>query len=265
MRTEIIPKSVKRDQGVKVERSNILTHFSNSVKVMKITCNFEKNIRPEDIMKRLRRIIPALAAALVSLLCTVVATLPGFAQNPDNGTIMQYTVVGRDTIFLDKLNPLYVRYKPSYKRGSKEWREFRRLVYNFRKVYPYALKCKEIIRDADSTLAHASFTKRQRAKYIKQYEKRLFREFEQPLRKLTFSQGKLLLKLIDREVGLTSYYLIKNYKGGAAAGFWQFVAKIFDSDLKKQYDRFGEDKTTEYLVSLWQEGTFEALYRSMFN
>ena len=65
-------------------------------------------------------------------------------------------------------------------------------------------------------------------------------------------------------MGLSSYYLIKNYKGGAAAGFWQFIAKLFESDLKKQYDRFGEDRETEYLVMLWQEGAFDALYYSLF-
>ena len=211
-----------------------------------------------------KRLCIALSALVFA---TEASALPpaGKSSKPDSSRVlMRYTVEGSDTTYWDRLNTLVVPYRPNYKRGSKEWRQYRRLVYNFRKVYPYALKCKEIIADADSTLANSNFNKRERAKYIKSYEKRLFKEFETPLRRLTFSQGRLLLKLIDREVGLSSYYLIKNYKGGAAAGFWQFIAKLFESDLKKQYDRFGEDRETEYLVMLWQEGAFDALYYSLF-
>ena len=95
--------------------------------------------------------------------------------------------------------------------------------------------------------------------------KQLFNEFEKPLRKMSFSQGKLLLRLIDREIGQSSYSIIKNYRGGAAAGFWQGVAKIFGSDLKKPYDRFGQDRLTEELVQMYQRGTFEYLYYSIFH
>ena len=82
--------------------------------------------------------------------------------------------------------------------------------------------------------------------------------------KLTITQGKLLLKLMDREMGLSSFYVIRNYKGGAAAGFWQGIAKLFGSDLKKQYDKFGEDKTVEELVKMYNDGRFWYLYYSMF-
>ena len=92
----------------------------------------------------------------------------------------------------------------------------------------------------------------------------MFREFEKPLRGLTFSQGRLLLKLLDRELGQTSFYVIKNYRGGAAAGFWQGIAKLFGSDLKKPYDKFGEDNIVEELVLMYQDGVFDSLYYSMF-
>ncbi|MPM47236.1 hypothetical protein SDC9_93944 [bioreactor metagenome] len=114
-------------------------------------------------------------------------------------------------------------------------------------------------------LSTKKLNSREREKFIKQFETNLFREFEKPLRKMTISQGKLLLKLIDREIGQSSYYLIRNYRGGAAAGFWQGVARIFGSDLKKPYDRFGEDKITEELVQMYKRGSFEYLYYSMFN
>ena len=171
---------------------------------------------------------------------------------------------GKDTIYIDRINELHVFNRPQSWKKSREWRKFYRTVYNFAKVYPYALKAKAIMREADSTLASSNFTRAQREKYIKDYEKRLFKEFEKPLRKLSINQGKMLLKLIDREAGISSYYAIKNYKGGAAAGFWQGIAKLFGSDLKKKYDMFGEDRILEELIQMYQKGTFWYLYYSMF-
>ena len=104
----------------------------------------------------------------------------------------------------------------------------------------------------------------QRERFIKQFENELFSEFEKPLKKMTISQGKLLLKLIDREVGQSSYYLIKKYRGGFTAFFWQGIARIFGSNLKTPYDKFGEDKAIEELVVMYQNGSFDYLYYSLF-
>ena len=107
-------------------------------------------------------------------------------------------------------------------------------------------------------------TDKAREKFIKDFEKQLFAEFEKPLRKMTISQGKLLLKLVDREIGQSSFQLIKEYKGGFNAVFWQGIAKLFGSDLKKPYDRYGEDKITEELVQMYNNGTFDYLFYSIF-
>lgn len=93
---------------------------------------------------------------------------------------------------------------------------------------------------------------------------RLFKDFEGSLRKMTISQGALLLKLIDRETGQSSYSIIKDYKNGIAAGFWQGIAKLFDNDLKSEYDPEGADKNVEELVQAWKEGTFRNIYWSIF-
>ena len=81
---------------------------------------------------------------------------------------------------------------------------------------------------------------------------------------MTISQGKLLLKLIDREIGQSSYQLIKEYKGGFNAVFWQGIARLFGSDLRKPYDKFGEDRITEDLVQMYNNGTFDYLFYSIF-
>ncbi len=79
-------------------------------------------------------------------------------------------------------------------------------------------------------------------------------QFENPLRKLTFSQGRMIIKLIDRETGNTSYDLIKDYKGGFSAFFWQSVARVFGSNLKDEYDGDREDKMIEHIIIMIDNG-----------
>lgn len=169
----------------------------------------------------------------------------------------------QDTVFQLKIQELYFSNKPKKKRG-REWRQYYKMVYNFKKVYPYALIAKSKIMEADHYLNTHKMTLNQRERYIKNFEKELFRQFEKPLRNLTISQGRLLLKLVDREVGQSSYYLIKSYKGGFTAFFWQGIAKLFGSDLKEPYDKFGKDRAIEELVMIYQSGNFDALYYSIF-
>lgn len=180
-------------------------------------------------------------------------------------SIMNYKVENGDTIFLGSLPTVFKFHKSTQYKNNKQWRQFRRLVWNFKKVYPYALEAKKIIREADSTLAMSNFSDSEREKYIDQYQKELFSKFEKPMRKLSVSQGRLLLKLIDRELGKTSFYIIREYRGKLSAGFWQTVAKIFGNDLKRPYDKFGEDRQVEDLVLLYNTGAFDALYYSMFS
>lgn len=179
-------------------------------------------------------------------------------------TIMSYKIIGGDTVFVDQLPPVFKFKQVRRMYKGKVWRQYYRLVYNFKRVYPYALQARAIIREADSVLAVSNFTPSQRDAYIKAYQNRLFKQFEKPIRRLTITQGRLLMKLIDRELGMTSFYIIREYRGRLAAGFWQTVARIFGSDLKKPYDRFGEDRQVEDLVVLYQAGAFDSLYYSMF-
>ena len=118
--------------------------------------------------------------------------------------------------------------------------------------------------EADSTIAADKLKGTKREKYVNTVQKELFDVFEGQMRQLTVSQGALIMKLVDREVGKSSYDIIKGYKSGITAGFWQGIAKIFGSDLKKPYDPEGEDLATEELVKLWENGDFPALYWSLF-
>jgi len=116
----------------------------------------------------------------------------------------------------------------------------------------------------DAYIDEHNLNKGKKNKYINSIQDSLFREFSEPVKNLTITQGGLLLRLIDRETGLAPYYILKKYKNSAAAGFWQGIARLFGSDMKRQYDPTGEDKAIEELVLIYQDGDFLHLYFSIF-
>ena len=182
---------------------------------------------------------------------------------PEDENALRYIVEGKDTIYIDEIHASKV-YSRLPRQKGKEWRKYYRLVHNFSKAYPYALVARKLVHEADSTINADKLKWAKREKYVNKIQKELFDVFESQMRKMTVSQGSLMMKLIDREVGKSSYSIIKDYKSGVAAGFWQGVAKIFGTDMKKPYDPEGEDKLTEELVKIWEAGDFQAFYFSIF-
>jgi hypothetical protein len=134
-----------------------------------------------------------------------------------------------------------------------DYRRHARLVYNVRRVYPYAL----IVRDEFGRINRLLETmpdEKDKRNFLQQYEKDLFQRYEEDMKKLTFSQGKILIKLIDRETQNTSYDLIREYRGKFSATFWQGIARIFGANLKTSYDANGEDYLIEQVVSEIEAG-----------
>jgi hypothetical protein len=163
-----------------------------------------------------------------------------------------------DTIYVETLPPVHIIHWKS----KKNYRKYRRTVYNLKKVYPYAQIAKKKMTELDNRYKDAN--DKEKKTIVKQLEKELFSEFEAPLKNLTISQGRMLIKLIDRETGRTSYSVLKEFKGGFQAVFWQSVARLFGNNLKTKYDKDGEDKILEELVEMCENGTFDQLYYSMF-
>jgi len=145
------------------------------------------------------------------------------------------------------------RMQGSPRRERSQFRQYQRLVYNLKKVYPYARIVRDKLAEANGELYRMSEEK-DRKNYLKQFEKEVFREYEDDIRDMTITQGKLLLKLIYRETYYTSYDLIKEYRGGINAAFWQGIAKIFGTNLKSEYDPYGEDILIELIIQDIQEG-----------
>ena len=203
---------------------------------------------------------------LILFLAALAALLPEealFAQNNRREiNVMEYYVFQGDTIYVDELPPAVIHPKQSMKR--REWVKYYKRVHNFSKAYPYALLISQVIHETDSLFEADHYTKRQQEKYLNHMKDDLVRDFEPLFRKLTLKQGLMMIRLVDRECGQTPYYIVKRYLGGATAGFWQGVARMFKGNLKQPYDRYGEDKDLEELVGYWQRGEFDALYLWVF-
>lgn len=122
-----------------------------------------------------------------------------------------------------------------------------KMIRNFMKVYPYAIRTRSVVDSLNIQLASTT-DKKERRELIKKTEKELFGRFEKEIRGLTVSQGKVLLKLISRETDQTAYDLIKEYKGTLPAAFWQGIARLFGENLKTRYDSISEDKVLEEIL-----------------
>lgn len=171
---------------------------------------------------------------------------------PPGSQQLAVMVEGNDTVFLAFLRDIYVF--PKIKFNSKKQEQFYwRTVRDVKKALPYAkIVSTELFRV--NTLLGDIKNENQRKKYLAQYEKDIFKKYEPELRKLTINQGRLLLKLIDRECNSTSYDLIKSYRGSVSAFFWQGVARIFGSNLKSEYDASGNDRIVERVILLVEAG-----------
>ncbi len=176
---------------------------------------------------------------------------------------LRMAVVDGDTVFYDKISPLWITARRK-KTTDKQWRDYYKLVYRFARVYPYAKAAGPLLQQADSVILANNMGSVRRDRYIKDIQKQLFKNYESAFRQLSIYDGALLMKLIDRETGMSSYDIIKDYKNGMAAGFWQGVAKLFENDLKSTYDPEGADADTELLVRAWEAGEFKSLYWSVF-
>jgi hypothetical protein len=137
--------------------------------------------------------------------------------------------------------------------SKREMRRYRRLIRNVKVVLPYAKLAKKKY-DEVALAMEGMDTERQKKEYMKQVEEELKVEFEDDLKKLTITQGRILLKLLDREIGETSYDLLKEFRGTFSAFFWQTLARIFGHNLKSEFDPNGEDKLLNEIVMLIENG-----------
>ena len=182
----------------------------------------------------------------VLILFVLLPGMPAQDTVTDHPHITRGIIQDNDTLPLVELPEVRV-----YERRDFEYlylkRRYRRLIYNVKKAYPYSKIAGTRLKALDDYLVTLE-SEKERKEYISQAEKEIMEEFERDVKKLTVTQGIILVKLIDRETGRTSYEVIKELKGGFTAFFWQGIARLFGNNLKTEYDPEDQDRIIEDIV-----------------
>lgn len=159
----------------------------------------------------------------------------------------EWTVDKGDSVALVHVLPVYVFDRPV------DLRRYRKLVDAVKKVYPIAQIAKAKMAGMEEELLRLPSKKAQKA-YIKKIYHEIKDEYTPVLKRMTRTQGKVLLKLIDRETEYTAYEVLREFRGGFVAGFWQGVSRVFGQNLKSEYDKTGEDKMIEQIIVYYEAG-----------
>ena len=174
--------------------------------------------------------------------------------DPPIGPMVQVGMVlhGKDSIQYVELNNVYV-YPPQVFKTPKQRQRYNRLVYNVKKVLPIAKEVNHIIIETYEYLQTLP-NKKAKDQHMKLVEACIKKEYTPRMKKLTLTQGKLLIKLVYRECNSSSYQLVKAFLGPIRAGFYQAFAWTFGASLTKKYDPEGDDKETERVARLVESG-----------
>ena len=179
-----------------------------------------------------------------------------FAQKPyqsipSGDPIVWIEKNGKDTMLMSYLNEIYI-FPPEHFKNKTQERFYWITVRDVKLTLPYARLIASELNKTNKTLVSLPDDK-ERKKYLSQYEKQVLKKYEPALKNMNMNQGRMLLKLIDRECNQTSYELIKAYRGAFTAFFWQGVAKLFGSNLKAEYDGKDKDRMVERIIILVEE------------
>jgi len=170
----------------------------------------------------------------------------------DPNKLLEIKVIDGDTVLHSDIPEVIFYAPPKFKNNFEYWR-YRRLLRNVKKAYPYAKLAKQKLDEVNNEML-ALNTDAQRKAHMKEVEKEIRDEFEDDLKNLTITQGRILIKLIDRETGNTSYELVKELRGNFSAIFWQTLARIFGSNLKTHFDAEGDDRLINQIVVMIENG-----------
>lgn len=191
------------------------------------------------------------------LLLSIGLFTKGKAQDPLRTNIVpkgyqRAQINNGDTIAVVNLREVYIFPQRKFK-NKREQAKYNKLVRDVKRTLPYAKMVYETLIETYEYIETLP-TEKAKQEHLKRMEKELFGEYKPVLKKLSLSQGKLLIKLIDRECNQSSYNLVKAFLGSFRAGFWNLFAGLFGASLKTEYDPYGKDALTEQVVILVENG-----------
>ena len=208
----------------------------------------------------------ALLLLLLSSLATTAQTTTGNSTNDGEQTFVPMVKVGRvvdpqvdparattaDSIPYVEYNYVYV-YPPVTFKSKRQQNAYMRLVKNVKRVLPLAKEVRQLLLET-SELLETMPDRKSKEEHMKKVEREIVRQYKPQMKKLTYSQGKLLIKLVDRECNSTAYEAMQAFLGPVRAGMWQAFAWMFGASLKKGYDAEGTDRLTERVVLMVEAG-----------
>lgn len=210
------------------------------------------------VRKKVIKMLPEIKYLMKILILPVIAVVlfvfslnESFAQERDS-LFMMGIIQNGDTVIHRNLIEITV-FPPKEFKNPRQERRYGRFVNKVKKVYPYARIAGEMLDEYEPKYL-ALDNDKDRRRMMKDLEQQLLNEYKDDLKRMTISEGRILLKLIDRQTSHTSYALIKDFRGGVSATFWQGIARLFGSNLKSGYEPQGEDQMLEEVVRLIEVG-----------
>uniref|UniRef100_UPI003216BC3B DUF4294 domain-containing protein n=1 Tax=uncultured Draconibacterium sp. TaxID=1573823 RepID=UPI003216BC3B len=176
------------------------------------------------------------------------------SKGQEQDTIKEFMgyVENGDTIIFKNIKEVVVFPQREFK-NKRQYRRYSRYVQKVKKVYPVAVEARELLEKYEPEY-YALESKKERRRMMKQLEKELLDKHKEKMKKWSISDGRILLKLINRETERTPYSLIQDFRGDVSAVFWQGIARLFKNNLKAGYEPEDEDKILEEIVTLIELG-----------
>lgn len=206
---------------------------------------------------------------LVILFMAFVFSLSASAQEAADSTAIPkmhrqvYIIVDNDTIPMFGLRPVHV-FAPLKFKNKKERMEYTKLVRDVRKTYPYARMISSSIVETYEYMQTLPDDKA-RQKHLEEVQKYMMDEYKPKMKKMTKNQGKILMKLVDRQCNTSSYTIVKALLGSFRADVYNTFAGLFGNSLKVKYDPQGKDADIERIVIQLEEGTLDYYYSTTYN
>jgi len=191
------------------------------------------------------------------ILLVLIIALPVLSQETGDPVLMPTVKVGKvlvdgDSIQYMEMSNVYVYPEPTFK-NKRQQQAYTRLVKNVKRVLPIAKQVRQILIET-AEFTETLPTQKERDAHLRKVEADIVKEYKPQMKKLTFSQGKLLIKLVDRECHSTAYEAMQAFIGPVRSGMWQAFAWMFGASLKKGYDPEGVDRLTERVVLMVEAG-----------
>ncbi|MDO4726009.1 MAG: DUF4294 domain-containing protein [Porphyromonadaceae bacterium] len=198
-------------------------------------------------MKLLKRLV------VIVLLAIGTQAWAQTTESPSGNIMMSHAIILEGDTVPYFVLPIYYCYPPLKFKNKKEENFYWRTVRDVKKVLPYLKHIRKVIEQTNQTLMLLP-DKASRDAYMRNFEKRIYKENEESFKELTLNQGKLIIRLLDRETNSTSYELIRAYRGSFSAGLWQMFAVVLGADLKSRFGTKDEDAVIERVINLVEAG-----------